>query len=126
IAGLKPFRTPSHEFATGGQIENARNVAGNRSKTALPLAVYRWQRSQQAASVWMQRVLEQFPHGRNLLDFSAIHHHHSMTGLSNDSKIVCDEKNRRVLALVLNLEHEFEDLRLNRDIQRGGRFVRYQ
>ena len=79
-------------------------------------------RPHQAARVGMQRVLEQRL-DRRLLDLAAgIHHHDALGGLGDDAEIVGDQHDRRA-GLLLELQHQVEDLRLDGDVERGGRLV---
>src|SRR5262245_28959338 len=59
VARLEPFRTSRDELARRWQIQNARDIAGNRAKACVFVALDAWQRCHQAAGVWMQRILEQ-------------------------------------------------------------------
>ncbi len=62
----------------------------------------------------------------SLLDqLARIHHSHPVGNLADDPEAVTDEKNRRV-ELVLQFADEIQYLRLDRDIQTGGRLVHDQ
>ena len=67
--------------------------------------------------------LEQLLHRRHFLNFAAVHDDHAMASLRHHGEIVRDQQNGRVLPLVLDAQHEFENLRLDGDVQRGGRLV---
>jgi hypothetical protein len=51
-----------------------------------------------------------------------IHHHGAVRDLGNYSHVVRDEEDRHILFLLQNLE-EVQDLRLDRDVERGCRLV---
>ena len=61
-----------------------------------------------------------------LLDLLAgIHHDDALRGLRDHAEVVGDQDQPHA-ELLLQLEHQRQDLRLDRDIERGGRFVRDQ
>ena len=52
------------------------------------------------------------------------HDRHPVSHPSHDGEVMSDEQDRE-LALALQFGEQFEDLRLHRDVERGGRFVRH-
>ena len=77
---------------------------------------------QQTARVGMQRAVEQ-PRDRRLLDDPAgIHHQHAVGGLRDHAHVVGDDDDRHA-ELVAQVHHQVEDLRLDRDVERGRRLV---
>ena len=61
--------------------------------------------------------------GASCLDGApAVHHHDAIGHLGNDPHVVSDQDNRGARA-VLKLPEQVENLRLDGDIERGGRFV---
>ena len=65
---------------------------------------------------------EQFGH-RRLLDLAAgIHHHDALGDFGDHAEIVGDQHDRRADA-ALEVQHQLEDLRLDRDVERRGRLV---
>ncbi len=64
--------------------------------------------------------------GRALFDHLAVlKHDHAIGDLGDDAEIMGDEHDGHVAA-ALQVADQFEDLRLRRDIERGGRFVGHQ
>ncbi len=60
---------------------------------------------------------------RRLLDLAAgIHHHDALGDFSDHAEIVGDQDDRRANA-ALEVEHQLQDLRLDRDVKRRGRLV---
>jgi len=57
-----------------------------------------------------------------LHDFSSVHDRHVVRAFRNDAKIVRDEQDGHA-ELLLQLADQLQDLRLDRDIERGRRFV---
>ncbi len=53
------------------------------------------------------------------------HHGNAVAGLRHDAEIMGDENDRQA-ASVADVHQEFQDLRLDRDVERGGRFVGYE
>ena len=68
---------------------------------------------------------EQFTDGRAFNDFAGIHHGDLVAHFGDDAEIVGDQ-NDRSAACGLQLAHQIENLRLQGDIERGGRLVRDQ
>ena len=73
----------------------------------------------------MKRSIKQIGDRRFFHNFPSIHHRHTMRHFSDHAQIVCDE-NQRGAKPFAHVAHQVEDLRLNRHIQRCGRFVRDQ
>jgi hypothetical protein len=59
---------------------------------------------------------------RQLDDLSGVHHRDPVRHLCHDGQVVRDEEQRHA-ALLLQLEQQLEDLRLDRDVERGGGLV---
>ena len=59
---------------------------------------------------------------RALHDLAGIHHHDLVADLRDDAEIVGDQHDRGA-AFVLQLAHQLEDLRLDRDVERCRRLV---
>ncbi len=70
----------------------------------------------------MQRLVEQ-PRHRGFFDHAAgIHHQHAVGGLGDHAHVVGDDHDRHA-ELVAQVQQQIEDLCLDRNVQRGGRFV---
>ena len=73
----------------------------------------------------MLRPLKNVIESAALHDLAAIHHDDLFGDVGDDAEIVCDQQHRHA-ELVLKLGDQFQDLRLDRHIERGCRFVRNQ
>ena len=70
----------------------------------------------------MVRLREQILHRRLFDDLAGIHHHDALRGLGHHAHVVGDQHHRHAEAR-LHVEQQVEDLRLDGDVQRGGRLV---
>ena len=82
-------------------------------------------RAEQADGVGMLRHREQFIDRRALDDLAGIHHRDLVADFGDHAEIVGDQDDRGA-ARGLQLAHQIEDLRLQGDVERGGRLVRDQ
>ena len=72
--------------------------------------------------VGMRRRGEE-PRRRRLLDdLSGVHHRHPIGPARDDPEVVGDQQHRHAAAVPEAVEH-LQDLRLHRDVERGGRLV---
>src|SRR5206468_8593379 len=69
--------------------------------------------------LWVRKHLLYCPHFDDLAD---IHHRYAVADMPNHAEVVCDEQVSQI-ELFLQLAEEVEDLRLDRHIQRGHRFI---
>src|SRR5213593_148843 len=81
------------------------------------------ERADQVFRVRVFRVLVDVPNAAALHDLPGVHDRHRVAGLRHDAEVVGDQDHREVEFALESLE-EFEDLRLDHDVQRGHRFVR--
>ena len=70
----------------------------------------------------MLGIAEQRLDRRLLDDLAAVHHGDAVGHLGDDAEVVGDQHDARA-AIGLQLAHQVEDLRLDRDVERGGRLV---
>ena len=82
-------------------------------------------RLEQSTRVWMQRICEEFFNSRVFHNSSGVHHADHICVFSNNTKIVCDQHHAHPL-LALNFSKQFQNLRLNGDIERSRGLVRKQ
>ncbi|MPM08771.1 hypothetical protein SDC9_55087 [bioreactor metagenome] len=82
-------------------------------------------RRQQPAGVILLRRLEDLGHRAGLDDVSAIHHHHPVGHLRHDGYVMREEQHGHPV-FALEPVDQAEDFGLDRDVERGGRFVRDQ
>src|SRR5580704_88412 len=108
--------------ASRGWIECARNRARNRLQPMVTVAIDAGNRFEQAARVRVERISEQL-RGRRLLHHSCrVENRHVVGVLGDDSEIVRDEDYGEAEA-TLQLADQIENLRLDRDVERGGGLV---
>ena len=71
----------------------------------------------------MERLAEERPGLGDLLDLAAVHDGDPVAGLGHHREVVGDEEDGGEAGLLAGGEHELEDLRLDGDVERGGRLV---
>ncbi len=76
----------------------------------------------QALGIGMLRVVENVGGRARFHHFAAIHHHHLVGHRGDDSEVVGNQQDRHA-ELRLQVLQQFQDLRLNGDVERGGRLV---
>ena len=69
----------------------------------------------------MRRVVKEGIPRRHFDDFSGIHDRDPLRHFSDHAQVMRDEQDRHVVAL-LDFAHQIEHLRLDSDVERGGRF----
>ena len=130
--GTRPRGRPPRHGAAATRCGNARpqtcsaqrrHDAGNFGEPPLARGAAKPRdRRHQAARIGVRRPIEQLEH-RGFLDLApGIHHDDARAGLGDDAEIVGDQDHGGAGAF-LELEHQVEDLRLDGDIERGGRLV---
>ena len=70
----------------------------------------------------MARIAEQLAHRRLLDDPSGVHHRDPVGHLGDDAEVVRDQEEREAQPL-LQVAQQVENLRLDRDVERGRRLV---
>ena len=127
FAGILDVFASRVEGATGGQVQRVRHVAGNRLKAfAFAARVIHTRDAVQKSN--RVRVLGTFEDFDDIALFDhapAVHDHDPIRHLSDHTEVVGDEQNAHA-DLALQLAHQIQDLRLNRHVQGGRRFVRDQ
>ena len=76
----------------------------------------------QHAGVGVLRALEDVVGGAGFQQLAVTHHADAVREVAHDAQVVGDEQDRHAVALLQRLEQP-QDLRLHRDIQRGGRLI---
>ena len=89
-----------------------------------PLArvVHRRDRAHQPGGVGVRRMVDHLVHRPDLADAPGVHHGHPVAGFGDHAHVVGDQHHGRAMVLAQPLEQR-NDLRLDRHVQRGGRFV---
>ena len=77
---------------------------------------------QQAERVRVARRAEELLRRAGLHEHARVHHVHALAHARDDAEVVRDQDQRRVL-LRDELAQQVEDLRLDRDVERGRRLV---
>lgn len=109
------------EMATRGGIEWRRNFTFDRNKTPVPLIEARYL-SKQRAGIRMSGCGKQCFGGGTFHDPAQIHDEDTVSNMLDYTKVVADEEIGEV-ELLAQASEEIDDLCLDRDIQRGDRFV---
>jgi hypothetical protein len=110
--------------AAAGKISGTRNVAGNGLET-VRMAAERWDRSNQSACVGMFGTLQNFVGGSEFDDLARIHDCDLIGDFCDEAQVVRDQEDRHAQA-IFQIAQEVEDLRLDRDVERGGGFVGHE
>ena len=80
-------------------------------------------RREQRARVVVLRTIEDVVDGALLFELASLHHEHAVRQPGDHAEIVGDQDDRRVEARACRPSQQIEDLRLHRDVERGGRLV---
>ena len=109
------------EAAAGGEGEGGWHGAGDGGQRFAGAAVG-GHGVEQRLRVGMARIAEDLLHRARLHDFAGVHHGDARACVPDDTHVVRDEQQRRLVAL--GLAHQLEHLRLDRCVERGRRLVR--
>src|SRR2546428_1663178 len=121
-AQLPRILAPRIETAPERRIDQRRQEARDVRRQRLRALDVR-ERADQVLRVRMLRVLVDVPDAPALHDLSGIHDRHRIARLRHHAEVVRDQDHREV-ELPLEALEEFEDLRLDHDVERGHRLVR--
>ena len=106
-----------------GRMEDVRHVAWNDGEPLGLGAVDARNRAEQPLRVGVERIAKQLANRRDFLNLAAVHHRHPVARFGDDRQVVGDEEDRGAGAPRLQLQHQIENLRLNRHVQRRRRLV---
>ena len=120
VAVLEPRRAPRREGAAGRHVTERRNRSLDRLQPSAGRSARN--RRQQALRIGMFGVAEQLGRRRLLDDPSGVHDGDAVRRLRDDAEIVRDQEERQ-LELALHVAQEFQDLRLDGDVERRRRLV---
>ena len=126
---FRPLDAAAVEREGAARIERAarrdrrqpRHRAGNLHQP-LGFAGQRRDRAHQALGIGMQRVLHHVAHRADLGDPAGIHHRDAVGGLGDHAHVVGHQHHRGAVVAAEALDQR-DDLRLHRDVERGGRLV---
>jgi hypothetical protein len=106
------------------RARRARQVAFEEDRRPLPLdlRVGDRNRGEQRDRVRVERVVVEIVRGRELHDLPQVHHRDPVRDVPDDREVVRDEEVRE-LEVLLQLLHQVDDLRLDRDVERRHRLV---
>ena len=117
-ASVHRIFTARRESAASDALESARHAAGDHFQIAAAAAWPRQSR-QQTLGIRMLWAGENRFYPAFFDNASGIQHHYPLAGLSHDAEVMRDE-NDADLPLALQDAQEVENLRLDRNIQRGS------
>ena len=131
-AGRHQFRTilrAARQLLAAARIERTARRDGVQARHAavdlhqpLGVAVQRRNRAHQAGRVRVTRLVDHVGHRADLGHAARVHHGDAVGGLGDHAHVVGDQHDGRALLAAQALE-QFDDLRLDRHVQRGGGFV---
>ena len=141
-SGRRASGASARRASSGGSSPHASNACGQRGRNRQPPAAaqQRWrlagdlwagarggpvetgQRAQQAPGVGVLGVVEDLLDRPLLDDLPGVHDQHAVGDLGDDAEIVGDQDHRQV-AVAVQLFDQLQDLRLDRDVEGGGRLV---
>ena len=111
------------ELAAVQLADRRRHLAWDHpERFARPRAAGNRDAGEQPARVRVQRRREQRRHRRALDDLARVHHRDAIGDARDDAEIVRDQDERHP-ELALQRLQQVQDLRLDRDVERGGRLV---
>ena len=128
---LSPGASEAQRGSTLGQRVEKRQPAGRScgvgttpaiSARRSPRRPQRGHGAQQPARVGMARAAEHLLAAAFLDETPGVHHGDAIRELVHHAEIVRDQQDRGA-ELALEVAHQLEDLRLDRDVERGGRLV---
>ena len=109
------------ERAAAREPNEIRRLAFDR-REAVAGAVETWNRKQQPARVRVPRPLEEVVDHCLFDELAGVHHVHAAAAIGDDAQIVRDQDDGRAFRS-LQLFHQFENLRPDGHIERGGRLI---
>ena len=110
------------EPAPRWRVDRARNVALQHHALGAPRRVRNRRRRQQRPGVGVLAVGIELLRWRDLDDAAEIHHRDTAADMFDDAQIVRNEEIGQ-LEFLLQILHQVQDLRLDRHVERGNRFV---
>ena len=108
--------------AQPGGIAFRRGIAPSIWSRRAPVLVHRRDRSHQADRVGVRGRMDHGIDRSDLDDPARVHHRDAVAGLGDHAHVVGDEHDRGAVLLAEALQQR-NDLRLDRDVERGGRLV---
>src|SRR6476646_5784579 len=122
-AELHDVRTARVEAAAGRRVAGAWHIADQRKKLSLACSHFR-NGGEQRLRVGMARRRKQGASVPNLDDLSQMHRRDPVADVPDNAEVVRDEQigERQFVSQILE---QVEDLRLDRDVERGHRLVEY-
>src|SRR5690242_16696335 len=121
-AALERKRAAGMKTASLGRIDRAWHVAFEDHGSADSVWVGGRHRREQSLGVGMPRACEDLTLRRHLDNLAQIHHRNAVSDVLDDRQIMTDEEQREA-ELPLQILQQVDDLRLDRDVERGDRFV---
>ena len=119
LARIAALRAAVIEAAVGRQIHRIAHESGDGLETVDVIFEAR-QRCEQAEGVGMTGIVEDLLDLAGFDDLTRVHDGALVADIRNNAEVVGDEEQRRA-EFVLQVAHQVQDLRLDRNVQRGGR-----
>src|SRR5580704_6689146 len=108
--------------AAGGKIDQVRWEPLDRFERFMSLGVESRNRPQEGPRVRMLGMREHIDGWAGLDHAPRVHHHHALAHAGHNAQVVRDEDGRSA-EFAVDVPQQVEDLRLDGDVERGGRFV---
>ncbi|MCY1522640.1 hypothetical protein D9M68_575020 [compost metagenome] len=124
-AALGGIRAALVEGAAGGRIERVGEFALDPDLRLARVRVDRRGGREQGLGVGVQRALVEFVRRAHFRRAAEVHHQHVVGHVAHHRQVVGDEHVGGAVFL-LQVHEQIEHLRLDRHVQRRGRFVRHQ
>src|SRR5215475_1510834 len=121
-ATVERVRASRAEVAAGGPVDGAGDLAREDDPRTCRAWLRDRHRGQQGLGVGVPRRRENLPLVAKLHDLAKIHHGNPMGDVLNDREIVADEQQSQT-QISLQLLQQVDNLRLDRDIERGNGLV---
>ncbi len=115
-------RTAWREAATGLRVGEIGRQAFDGFELGAARAVEARHRAKQSHRIGMTRAVEYVVGFAFFDEARGIHHDHAVGIARDHAEIMCDDDERDI-QLARQILHQFEDLRLDGDVERGGRLV---
>ena len=118
-------RTTGMETAPRRRVDRVGRIAGQRRGLGAPVGVHRRHRRQQRLGIRVAGPLVDVVDGADFDDLSEIHDQHAVGDILHHIQIMGDEDIRES-QLPLQIQEQVENLRLDRFVERGNRFIEDQ
>ena len=119
------FLAPCDEWAAFGRLQKIRRRPWDGDEALAPGAGMGRYAAHQAPGVGMQLVFKELPDRGFLHDLPSVHYYYARARLGHDGKVMSYQDDRGA-GFFAEIRHHLEDLRLDRNVKRGRRLIRYE